>query len=413
MDNSWDAILELGKPLPCPGPIGVGLWRSPLKGLPDPPWAPRKDFASLSGGKSNTGWRNIWIFGGVNGSSFMNDIWRSVDGGGSWQIVKSERRWSGRSRLGVCGASTPPSKSPTGRPVGIIYVIGGQGVNGYLGDVWASDTAGQSWHRMCERAPFGPRADVACAVVPGDPLKLVVGGGVHLEVNCDLWLSRDAGETFSRVEMSWLPFGMSLIAWPPDLLCAARLKSTSGTLQLWRLSVGPDGSLCHDLERVPEGIEDESEEPYLSNTLPRPVRFTLDLQMQIVLSWHPVERCLVAQHLLPATDSIHIMHDVAAPCPDAHIHCDMDAANHDWEMLRHGRIHVFAGSGSGAWASDRGRYRAQGRFLKVLGLRLQEMHGFPWDLWMRGVPAMLLPGRQREKSEANVPSLAANKALGA
>ena len=62
----------------------------------------------------------------------------------------------------------------------MIYVVGGQGASGLLADVWASDTAGRSWARMCPRAPFGPRTGVACATVPGNPLVLVVAGAYRM-----------------------------------------------------------------------------------------------------------------------------------------------------------------------------------------------------------------------------------------
>lgn len=71
----------------------------------------------------------------------------------------------------------------------MIYVVGGQGAPGLLADVWASDTAGRSWARMCPRAPFGPRTGVACATVPGNPLVLVVAGGVSDDVHRDLWVT--------------------------------------------------------------------------------------------------------------------------------------------------------------------------------------------------------------------------------
>lgn len=79
---------------------------------------------------------------------------------------------------------------------GVIYVVGGQGAPGLLSDVWASDTAGRSWSRMCPKAPFGPRANVACATVPGNPLVLLVAGGVSDDVHRDLWVAELAWHRF-------------------------------------------------------------------------------------------------------------------------------------------------------------------------------------------------------------------------
>ena len=76
-------------------------------------------------------------------------------------------------------------------------MVGGQGAPGLLADVWASDTAGRSWARMCPRAPFGARTGVACATVPGNPLVLVVAGGVSDDVHRDLWVTGHFGESAS------------------------------------------------------------------------------------------------------------------------------------------------------------------------------------------------------------------------
>lgn len=47
------------------GNIGDRLWHSPLRELPRPQWAPRHGYVALSGGLSATGWRNIWVLGGI------------------------------------------------------------------------------------------------------------------------------------------------------------------------------------------------------------------------------------------------------------------------------------------------------------------------------------------------------------
>eukprot|EP00438_Fugacium_kawagutii_P018908 Skav236694 [mRNA] locus=scaffold847:352591:353300:- [translate_table: standard] len=94
---------------------------------------------------------------------------------------------------------------------------------------------------MCPKAPFGPRANVACATVPGNPLVLLVAGGVSDDVHRDLWVSQDGGVTFSELSLT-MPLGVSMMKWPPHLLCASR--AINGRLGLWclRLTLGDDAT---------------------------------------------------------------------------------------------------------------------------------------------------------------------------
>ncbi|CAE8646496.1 unnamed protein product [Polarella glacialis] len=398
-------LLEEG----LPGPIGVGLWRSGLKQIPTPPWAPRRDFASLTGGKSITGWRNLWVLGGDAGKP-MNDIWRSVDGGGRWEMVISGPHWCARSRLAVCGAASDPKQGTKNQPIGIMYVIGGQAHTGLCADVWASDTAGRSWHRMTEQAAFGPRADVACAVVPPDPLALVVAGGVSVDMHRDLWLSRDAGETFSEVTVPLLPPFVTIVPWPPDLLCAAK-SQFEGRLALWKLKldrISDDDRTAGGLTTTAslESLDDELSndyDPNMGSQMLRPPRISLDVELQVALSWDGRASCLVVQTLGSGETRNYSLQDVsAAMANDVHILCDMDAANLGWEFMRHGRIWILSGDGSGAWATDRKRFRAQEQFVKLLGMRLAETHGIPWELWIGRVRPLLLPFRAQQAGKATI-----------
>lgn len=390
-----------------PGPLGVGLWRSPLKQISTPPWAPRLHFASLTGGKSSSGWRNLWILGGDSGKP-MNDIWRSVDGGASWEPVTSGPHWCPRARLSVCGAATDPRQSPaSSKPIGIMYVVGGQTHTGLLCDVWASDTAGRSWHRMTEQAPFGPRCDVACAVVPPDPMGLVVAGGISVDYHRDVWLSRDAGETFSAVDIpALLPPCVTLVQLPPDLLCAAR--SVHGELVFWKLKFvrSPHDdmavsslTLSADLEVLDEYMDDY--DPNLGGHMICPPRLSIDVELKVALSWNSKLCCLVAQKLTGGNTKAYDLTEVTAEAKgnDTHILCDMDAANVGWEFIRHGRVWVLTGEGRGAWASDRKRFREHEHFIRLLGMRLAETHRMPWELWLGRVRPMLLPFRLQQNAK--------------
>eukprot|EP00747_Dinoflagellata_sp_TGD_P019377 gnl/TRDRNA2_/TRDRNA2_127126_c0_seq1.p1 gnl/TRDRNA2_/TRDRNA2_127126_c0~~gnl/TRDRNA2_/TRDRNA2_127126_c0_seq1.p1 ORF type:complete len:507 (+),score=61.53 gnl/TRDRNA2_/TRDRNA2_127126_c0_seq1:41-1522(+) len=221
------------------GRVGEGLWQSTLKELPRPPWAPREDFASMCAGKSKSGWRILWVLGGSASGGVTNDIWKSGDGGYTWEMMDCGNRWSPRARMGTTVGSTVAQPDRTKNQVqGLVYVVGGYCNSGLLGDVWASDTMCRSWHKMNDKAAFGARADVALAAVPGRPLELFVGGGVSVDAHRDLWMSCDGGETFAEVEISGLPRGPTFRLWPPDILCASR-SETPGRLALWRLRLSP------------------------------------------------------------------------------------------------------------------------------------------------------------------------------
>lgn len=383
---------------PC-GRLGLGLWRSPLRSLPCPPWAPRRDYASLSGGKAgSTGWRNLWILGGdAGGNHYLNDIWRTTDGGAMWEVVDCGAHWSPRSRLGVAGGQTASK-----RPIGVMYVVGGHGVSGFLADVWASDTAGRTWHRMNAKAPFGARAAVGCAVVSGEPLTLVVGGGMSVEVHRDLWLSRDGGETFGKMDIPGefnIPVGFSLTPWPPEMLCATQTRY-SGRLSFWKLRLGEGGETGKGAAL--EAFNEEDVNEALPDQVPRPPHVTMDFQAQVTLSWDSVAACLVA-HSVPSemsngeglfmgeTDPIYLREVNAPGAGNAHVHCDMDSA---FAPHWHGRVWILSEDGTRVWATDRARFRAQSRFLKLVGVRLQATHGFPLEVWGK-VRAMLLPGPRR------------------
>eukprot|EP00747_Dinoflagellata_sp_TGD_P215254 gnl/TRDRNA2_/TRDRNA2_87971_c0_seq1.p1 gnl/TRDRNA2_/TRDRNA2_87971_c0~~gnl/TRDRNA2_/TRDRNA2_87971_c0_seq1.p1 ORF type:complete len:383 (-),score=33.51 gnl/TRDRNA2_/TRDRNA2_87971_c0_seq1:114-1136(-) len=336
-------------------------------------------------------------------------MWRSVDGGGSWDQVEAGPHWCPRSRLAVCGAATDPSKANAfSRPIGIMYVVGGQTRSGLCGDVWASDTAGRSWHCMTENGPFGPRADVSCAVVPPDPMCLVVAGGMSVDYHRDVWLSRDAGETFAQVDMPMLPTCCTLLQWPPHLLCVSRAQS-NGDLVFWKLRFHRDSDDATDAKSLRnsadlEVLDEDSDEfallADLGGQVHRPPRVGIDIELNAALSWDIKSPCLKAHPLLGGTNEGKVISEVSALGKDVHILCDMDAANVGWEVMRHGRIWILAQDGSKIWATSRARFFEQERFIKLLGIRLADVYGMPYEIWMGRVRPLLLPFRVHRSGKA-------------
>ncbi|CAJ1333128.1 unnamed protein product [Effrenium voratum] len=367
------------------GRVGDRLWQSPLRELRRPDWAPRTGYAALSGGLSATGWRNIWVFGGViPGLGYSDDIWRSVDGGATWALVDAQVHWSPRSEFGCCGGSTAPEP----RPKGVIYVVGGQGAPGLLGDVWASDTAGRTWARMCGKAGFGARAQVACATVPGKPLVLIVAGGISDDVHRDAWVSQDGGVSFSLLSLT-MPIGCSLMKWPPGLLCASR--AVSGRLGLWSLRLKGSSAELEPLDEFSQSFDCEC-----SHDFPKPPRFGLDLEAQLAISFDKASSALQVQPLpdpkgpFGGWDCEPEMLEISCPAPaDAYVVCDMDALH----TRGHGKVHLL--TEEKCFCSDRQQYRAQDHFIKLLGLRLAAVYGMPWELWLGRVRTCLLPRPRR------------------
>lgn len=263
-------------------------------------------------------------------------------------------------------------------------------MSGLKADVWASDTLCRTWHRMCENAPFGARLDPACCTVPGNPLSLVVGGGVSSDVHRDIWISHDIGETFSKVDFPDLPPFATLVQWPPNLLCAAWCSGGS-RLGLWTVRLPNKGSKGRAARNVLEPLSDLEEQGDNLNSLRRPPRVSLDLQAQVALWWDSGAGCLAAQPLVEDSRPM-LLREVGGPPGEADILCDMDSP---FVSLRRGRVWLIPTAGNGIWTSDRARYKAQERFLRLLGIRLQDTVGMPLDVWNQRVRAMVLPGPRR------------------
>lgn len=368
-----------------------------MRRLRKPPWAELQGFSPLFFGKSKKGWRVLWVFGGWHkGSGYSNTIWRSNDGGSTWEEATTCKRWCPRARAGVAAGATSPGQSG---PKAITYVVGGDTNQGLKSDVWASDTLCCEWHCMNEDAPFGKRADVACSTVSGDPLSLLVAGGIDVEPCLDCWLSRDIGVTFTKVDMPELPIMPQLTQWPPHFLCVS--ACTGFALKFWQFRLDQDKHDSPQAELQALDADDDDEWALTQNYetiigafsagARRPPRVALDLQTQVAMWWDAATNCLATRPLIDGIHTEHL-HETAGPPTAAAVLCDMDSP---FASLRHGRLWVLPYNGAGVFTTDRLRYRAQLRFLMLLGVRLAMLVGLPLDVWIARVPAMLLPGPRR------------------
>ncbi|CAK0856556.1 unnamed protein product, partial [Prorocentrum cordatum] len=101
--------------------------------------------------------------GGKGEDGPLGDVWRSWDGGLSWEEVAASAPWAARSGAAAVAV---------GREEAEILLLGGFAARDYLADVWLSADAGQSWSQVCPAAPWAPRychAAVAVSSSSGRP----------------------------------------------------------------------------------------------------------------------------------------------------------------------------------------------------------------------------------------------------
>ena len=133
----------------------------------------------------------LLMMGGFDGlGQCLNDIWRSIDEGLSWELLLDSAPWSSRAVFASC-ASSDGSR---------LYVMGGSSAEqgGFCSDVWSSSDGGYTWSEVTRAADWQPRSGFAALVSPWDALDVTVFGGSTLNFRClnDIWRSTDGGLTW-------------------------------------------------------------------------------------------------------------------------------------------------------------------------------------------------------------------------
>ncbi|CAK9057787.1 Potassium/sodium hyperpolarization-activated cyclic nucleotide-gated channel 2 [Durusdinium trenchii] len=198
--------------------------------LPSCDFFPRRDYAVASFSSGD----GFVVLGGSAGHVQLNDLWsakllgRGAAATWHWTEVSPHldgrrdpmdgqlllSKWPGRSRLATAVALAPKSSNARA-----IYVTGGQGAYCFE-DFWASEDGGQTWYCMCRKVPWGGRLDPGLCVVPTKYEQLVLLGGIvpgiHLRVECDVWISSDAGSTWQPLRApDWEPRCCPLLFFMP------------------------------------------------------------------------------------------------------------------------------------------------------------------------------------------------------
>merc|ERR1719491_369076 len=93
------------------------------------------------------------------GDEPLNDVWRSSDGGTSWEQLLEAAPWPARAWGGATQLSHGGSSS--------VLVLGGLATGDcLLDDVWRSDDGGQNWDLLVDGAPWAGRRGHAVVAMP-------------------------------------------------------------------------------------------------------------------------------------------------------------------------------------------------------------------------------------------------------
>jgi len=238
----WDDLTEV--PKPEEPRRGESTWRPPLRAgsfhlgerlwagmagleqVPDCEFFPRMFYGSvvIPPAKKGAGCALLLLggSGGPDKGGLDNDVWRlnvprlgirrTVGADGNpvrprWMLISPSdrgeidgsgrrilRKWMRRGDFGLCAAAADSGGL-------LIYVAGGNGAATSFSDIWASQDGGSSWLCMNSQAPWGRRAAPAVCAVPGKPDRLLLAGGFgqQAEVCEDVWISDDAGVSWTEL----------------------------------------------------------------------------------------------------------------------------------------------------------------------------------------------------------------------
>ena len=154
---------------------------------PSAPWPARAGLAA-AGLKSG----RALVVAGTGGRGLHQDVWRSEDSIGRNWAQLAEGPWLPRYGHSLLVADIAGAE--------VLVLLGGVGLRRYFNDVWRSSDGGETWEQAASRTPFAPRAATAAAVTSSG-LLLLAGGRGEDTYFFDMWLSADVGSSWS--ELTW------------------------------------------------------------------------------------------------------------------------------------------------------------------------------------------------------------------
>ena len=151
------------------------------------PWPARGGLAA-AGLKSG----RALVVGGTGGRGLHRDVWRSDDSAGRTWVHLREGPWLARYGHSLIAMDVAGTE--------VLVLLGGVGLRRYFNDVWRSPDGGETWEQAASNTPFAPRAATAAAATSSGFL-LLAGGRGEDTYFADVWLSTDVGSTWS--ELTW------------------------------------------------------------------------------------------------------------------------------------------------------------------------------------------------------------------
>ena len=191
---------------------------------------------------------SIVVTGGTDGSTKLDDVWRSTDNGATWTQMAAHAGWSPRSFHTTVAMSD-----------GSIILMGGDDdTDGlYLNDVWRSTDNGATWEEVTASAPW-PGRGVHSSVVLADDSIVVMGGNTGFgggRLN-DVWRSTDYGTTWTQMTANagWSPRWAQSVTVMPDgsMILTAGWNGVYQT-DVWRSS--DQGATWTEMNSTLAGIE--------------------------------------------------------------------------------------------------------------------------------------------------------------
>lgn len=176
------------------------------------PWSGRAGLMAASLGDA------IYVFGGSRNDDsaiigptgppreYFNDVWRSTDGGATWELATAEAPWSARAGGAVAVFE------------GDLYLLGGEVgfvceplpdcEPPYFNDVWRTSD-GTTWESVTEQAAWSPRPGHQCESLTIDtaelsgPAIVCFGGFGQLANPIDVWASADGSTWVQLASAPW------------------------------------------------------------------------------------------------------------------------------------------------------------------------------------------------------------------